>query len=150
MSNLPKFLLFAYIAFTSKAKNMQPPVVKYQAEKETQWQRINSAKLILILKTNVSTCNWNKIPWFFHENDFFFNSMIFLEKIPGFPGGINGLNCKKISAIFELVRELVICNMHKKSYRAINCNDYKWKGGLKSDINQQDLKIVDLPFVKSK
>ena len=45
MSNLPKFLLFAYIVFTSKDKNMQPPVVKYQAEKETQVRKEKFCKI---------------------------------------------------------------------------------------------------------
>ena len=48
---------------------MQPPVVKYQAKKETQMTKNKFCEMYSDIEKNVD--NWNKIPWFFHENVLF-------------------------------------------------------------------------------
>ena len=55
---------------------MQPPVVEYQAKKETEVAKNKFCKTYSDIENNAD--NWNKILWFFHENVLFFlNSMIF-------------------------------------------------------------------------
>ena len=53
---------------------MQPPVVKYQARKQTQVTKNKFCKIYSDIKKNGD--NLNKIPRFFHENVFFSNSRI--------------------------------------------------------------------------
>ena len=60
---------------------MQPPIVKYQAKKETQVTKNKFCRIYSDIEENVD--NWNNIPWFFHENVLFRNSWFFH---PGFPG----------------------------------------------------------------
>ena len=43
---------------------MQPPVVKYQAKRETQVTKNKFCKMYSDIEKKVD--NWNKIPWFFH------------------------------------------------------------------------------------